>query len=56
MVAPSNPSVSLKAAQVLDTEVQGLLDKGTIREVEPVPGQYVSTYFAVPKSKRSPDK
>ena len=43
-------------AQVLDKEVQGLLDKGAIREVEPVPGQYVSSYFVVPKSKRSPDK
>ena len=55
-VAPSNPSFSPKAAQVLDTEVQGLLDKGTIHKVDPVLGQCVSTYFAVPKSKRSPDK
>ena len=37
-------------------EVQGLLDKGAICEVDPVPGQYFSTFFAVPKSKRSPDK
>ena len=29
-VAPSNPSVSLKASQVLDKEVLGLLDKGVI--------------------------
>ena len=25
-------------------------------EVSPVPGEYVSSYFAVPKLKRSPDK
>ena len=55
-VAPRNPAVSPTAAQVLDKEVQGLLDKGAIHEVEPVPGQYVSSYFAVPKSKRSPNK
>ena len=30
--------------------------KGAIREVGPVQGQYVSSYFAVPKSKRVPDK
>ena len=51
-----NPKVSDKAAAVLDVEVQGLLDKGAILEVSPVPGQYVSSYFAVPKSKRVPAK
>ena len=30
--------------------------KGAIKELGPVPGQYVSTYIAVPKSKRVPDK
>ena len=45
---PRNPKVSLKASNVLDTEVFGLLDKGAIREVSPVLGQYVSSYFAVP--------
>ena len=55
-VTPSNPTVSLKASNVLNTEVTGLLDKGAIKEVGLVPGQYVSSYFAVPKSKRSPDK
>ena len=55
-VAPSNPTISLKASNVLDTEVTGLLYKGAIREVGPVQGQYVSSYFAVPKSKRSPEK
>ena len=52
---PRNPKVSLKASNVLDTEVFGLLDKGAIREVSPVLGQYVSSYFTVPKSERSPD-
>ena len=55
-VAPSNPTVSTKASNVLDTEVTGLLEKGAIHEVGPVQGQYVSSYFAVPKSKRVPDK
>ena len=55
-VAQRNPSITPTAAQVLDKEVQGLLDKGVIRVVDLVPGQYVSSYFAVPKSKRSPDK
>ena len=54
--AASNPTVSLKASQFLDKEVQGLLDKDTIGEVQPVLGQYVSSYFAVPKSKQTPDK
>ena len=55
-VAPSNPTISLKALNVLDTEVTGLLEKGAICEVGLVQEQYVSSYFAVPKSKRSPDK
>ena len=55
-VRPRNPPVSQAASQVLDNEVQGLLDKGAICEVVLVPGQYVSSYFAVPKSKRTPDK
>ena len=37
-VTPSNPTVSLKASNVLDTEVAGLLKKGAIREVGPVQG------------------
>ena len=52
---PCNPKVSLKASNVLNTEVFGLLDKGAIREVSLVLRQYVSSYFAVPKLKRSPD-
>ena len=55
-VAPRNPVISTKASLVLDKEVIELLKKGAIHEVSPVPGQYVSTYFAVPKSKRVPDK
>ena len=36
--------------------MQGLLDKESICKVGLVPGQYVSSYFAVPKSKRSHEK
>ena len=53
---PSNPKVLLKASNVLESEVCRLLDEGAIKEVCPVPGQYVSSYFAVPKLKRTPDK
>ena len=35
---------------VLDTEVTGLLEKGAICEVSRVQGEYVISYFAVPKS------
>ena len=42
--------------QVLDNEVQGLISKNAVKGVKPVLGQYVSSYFAAPKSKRSPDK
>ena len=38
------------------TQVFGLLEKGAIHEVGLVQGQYVSSYFAVPKSKRVSDK
>ena len=55
-VTPSNPTVSLKALNVLDTEVTGLLNKEALKEVGRVPGQYVSSYIAVPKLKKSPDK
>ena len=44
------------ARKVLDDEVQGLISKKAVKVVKPVLGQYVSSYFAVPKSKRSPDK
>ena len=54
-VAPSNPTISTKASNVLNTEVSGLLEKGAICEVGLVQWQYVSSYFAVPKSKRVPD-
>ena len=47
---PRNPKVSLKASNVLNTEVFGLLNKGAIREVSPVLRQYVSSYFSIPKS------
>ena len=41
------------ARKVLDDEVQGLISKKAVKVVIPVLGQYVSSYFAVPKS---PDK
>ena len=47
----SNPTISTKASNVLDTDVAGYLKKGAFREGGPVQGQYVSLYFAVPKSK-----
>ena len=51
-VAPSNPTIATKALNILNTEVTGLLEKGAIRELGMVQGQYVSSYFTVPKSKR----
>ena len=50
--APATPT----ARDVLDEEVKGLIAKNAVKVVQPVRGQYVSPYFAVPKSKRSPDK
>ena len=47
---------TIAARTVLDEEVQGLISKNAVKVVQPVHGQYVSSYFAVPKSKRSPDK
>ena len=44
------------ARTVLDDEVKGLISKNAVKVFQPVHGQYVSSYFAVPKSKRSPDK
>ena len=44
------------ARQVLDDEVQGLISKKAVKVVKPMLRQYVSSYFAVPKFKRSPDK
>ena len=47
---------TIAARDVLDEEVKGLISKNAVKVVQPVHGQYVSSYFAVPKSKRSPDK
>ena len=55
-VAACNPTISAKASNALNVEVQGLLKKGAIPKVGQVQGQYVSSYFAVPKSKRVTDK
>ena len=51
-VAPRNPTISTKASNILNTEVTGLLEKGAIREVGPVQGQYVSSYYAAPNKWR----
>ena len=50
------PVVSVDAAAVLDKEANDLLAKSVIKEVAPVLGQFVSSYFAVPKYKRVPNK
>ena len=55
-VAALNPTNSTKAPNVIDTEVTGLLMIGAIYDVGRVQGEYVSSFFAVPKYKRSPDK
>ena len=47
---------TIAARDVLDEEVKGLISKNAVKVVQPVHGQYVSSYFAVPISKRSPDK
>ena len=54
-VVARNPTISTKASNGLDTEVTGILEKGLICKVGRVQGEYVSSYFAIPKSKRSPD-
>ena len=47
--APTNPTVSPEAHQVLVDEALGLLEKGAIKEVFNEPDEYISSYFAVPK-------
>ena len=46
---PVNPSVNKDAEKVLDDEAEALLLKQAISSVSAIPGQYVSSYFAVPK-------
>ena len=46
---PQNPSVNADAEKVLDDEAAALLIKHAIRVVKDLPGQYISSYFAVPK-------
>ena len=50
---PVNPSVNKDAEKVLDDEAEGLLLKEAICSVSPMMGQYVSSYFAVPKPRSS---
>ena len=50
------PPATRAARTVIDDEVEGLISKNAVKVVQPVHGQYVSSYFTLPKSKRSPDK
>ena len=52
---PSNPPVSDAAHRVLIDEAIGLKKKGAVSVVEHATGEYISSYFAVPKL-RSPGK
>ena len=49
---PTNPKVVDKAHEVLVNEANDLLTKEAVTIVEPCEGQYVSSYFAVPKPRR----
>ena len=42
-----------EARDILNTEAQGLLDKNAISIVEHEPGEYISSYFVVPKPRSS---
>lgn len=48
-IQPVNPSVNKDAEKVLDDEAEALVLKQAIRSVSAIKGQYVSSYFAVPK-------
>ena len=50
--APTNPSVSGSALDVLNKEADDLLAKQAVTKVKPVYGEFVSSYFAVPKPHR----
>ena len=52
---PINPSVSKEAHKVLLDEANDLKHKGAVSVVDHLPGEYRSSYFAVPKA-RSPGK
>ena len=51
-VVARNPTTSTKASNVIDTEVTRLLEKGVMCEVGRVQEKYVSSYFAIPKSRK----
>ena len=53
--SPKNPKVSGPAHEVLVQEAADILAKESIAPVDPVKGQFVSSYFAVSKA-RSPGK
>ena len=50
-----NPPTSGLAFDVLVKEAEGLVSKSAVKEVVSVPGEFISSYFSVPKL-RSPGK
>ena len=52
---PTNPPAVGHIFHILVTEAAELEAKGAVEEVEPEKGEYVSSYFSVPKP-RSPGK
>ena len=52
---PTNPTVSTEAFEVLIQEAKDLMLKGAVNVSQPEDGEYITSYFAVPKP-RSPGK
>ena len=50
---PANPKATGSAHTVLVKEAQDLLAKKAVFEVEPCEGEYISSYFAVPKPRKT---
>ena len=49
---PKNPPAVGNAHDILVQEANDLLNKHAVSFVEPVDGQYISSYFAVPKPRK----
>ena len=50
---PSNPNATGEAFKVLVKEADDLIAKQAVRVVQPCEGQYISSYFAVPKPRKT---
>ena len=50
---PANPEATGSALDVLINEADDLLTKNAVSVVEPCEGQYISSYFAVPKPRKT---